>query len=62
MPFRRSYSLSQNSQSPIDLVFPSRRGGYRRYSNWRRDVWNPACEISGVSARPMIFGGRAHGS
>jgi integrase len=42
----------RNSQSPIDLVFPSRGGGYRRYSNWRRDVWNPACETSGVTARP----------
>ena len=40
-----------NSQSPIDLVFPSRGGGYRRFSNWRRDVWSPACEGSGVSAR-----------
>jgi integrase len=42
----------KNSKSPINLVFPSRGGGYRRYSNWRRDVWNPACETSGVSARP----------
>jgi integrase len=42
----------KNSKSPINLVFPSRGGGYRRYSNWRRDVWNPARETSGVSARP----------
>jgi hypothetical protein len=26
-------------------------GGYRRYGSWRRDVWDPACEASGVSAR-----------
>jgi integrase len=42
----------RKSQSPIDLVFPSRGGGYRRYSNWRRDVWDPARETSGVSAQP----------
>ena len=42
----------RNSRSPIDLVFPGRGGGCRRYSNWRRDVWSPACEASGVSARP----------
>ena len=42
----------RNSRSPIDLVFPGRGGRCRRYSNWRRDVWSPACEGSGVSARP----------
>jgi integrase len=42
----------KNSQSPAALVFPSRSGGYRRYGNWRRDVWDPACETSGVTARP----------
>jgi integrase len=42
----------KNSQSPDALVFPSRSGGYRRYGNWRRDVWDPACETSGVTARP----------
>jgi integrase len=42
----------RNSQPRVALVFPSRRGGYRRYGNWRRDAWNPACETSGVGARP----------
>ena len=42
----------KDSQSALALVFPSRRGGYRRYGNWRRDVWNPACETSGLNARP----------
>ena len=42
----------RNSRSPIDIVFPGRGGGGRRYSNGRRDVWSPACEASGVSARP----------
>ena len=42
----------KNSQSLKAPVFPGRRGGYRRYSNWRRDVWNPACQTSGVNARP----------
>jgi integrase len=42
----------KNSQSSVALVFPSRRGGYRRYGNWRRDVWDPACKASGINARP----------
>jgi integrase len=42
----------KDSQSALALVFPSRRGGYRRYGNWRRDVWDPACETSGLNARP----------
>ena len=42
----------KDSQSLIAPVFPSERGGYRRYGNWRRDAWNPACQTSGVNARP----------
>jgi integrase len=42
----------KDSQSALALVFPSRRGGYRRYGNWRRDVWDPACETSGLNVRP----------
>ena len=42
----------KNSKSATALVFPSRGGVYRRYGNWRRDVWDPACKTSGVSARP----------
>jgi integrase len=42
----------KNSQSAITLVFPSRGGVHRRYGNWRRDVWDPACKTSGVTARP----------
>jgi integrase len=42
----------KDSQSALALVFPSRRGGYRRYGNWRRDAWDPACETSGLNARP----------
>ena len=42
----------KDSQSALALVFPSRRGGYRRYGNWRRDVWDPACETSGFNVRP----------
>lgn len=34
------------------LLFPNRNGGYRRYRNWRRDVWDKACEASGVVALP----------
>jgi integrase len=39
----------KDSQSALALVFLSRRGGYRRYGNWRRD---PACESSGLNTRP----------
>ena len=42
----------KNSQSAITLVFPSGGGVHRRYGNWRRDVWDPACKTSGVTARP----------
>ena len=35
-----------------ELVFPNRTGQYRRYRNWRRDMWDKACERSGVSALP----------
>jgi integrase len=42
----------KDSQSALALVFPGRRGGYRRYGNWRRDVWDPACETSGLNVRP----------
>ena len=42
----------KNSQSSMALVFPTRRGGYRRYGNWRRDVWDPACEACGLNVRP----------
>ena len=34
------------------LLFPNRNGGYRRYRNWRRDVWDKACAASGVVALP----------
>lgn len=34
------------------LLFPNRNGGYRRYRNWRRDVWDKACAVSGVVALP----------
>ena len=42
----------KDSQSAPALVFPNRLDGYRRYGNWRRDVWDPACETSGLHARP----------
>jgi integrase len=34
------------------LVFPNRFGEHRRYRNWRRDVWDKACEVAGVVALP----------
>jgi integrase len=34
------------------LVFPNRNGSYRRYRNWRRDVWDKASDRSGVTALP----------
>jgi integrase len=42
----------KSSQLVSALVFPNRDGGYRRYRNWRRDVWDKACERSGVGAVP----------
>jgi integrase len=42
----------KNLRSAMALVFPGRGGVYCRYGNWRRDVWDPACETSGVTARP----------
>jgi integrase len=27
-------------------------GVHRRYGNWRRDVWDPRLQTSGVTARP----------
>jgi integrase len=52
----------KNSLSPTADVFSGRGGGCRRYGNWRRDVWNPACETSGVNARPYDLGQHAHRS
>src|SRR4029453_12563389 len=37
----------KDSNSAMALVFPGRGGVYRRYGNWRRDVWDPACKGSG---------------
>ena len=37
---------------PHALVFPNRSGTYRRYGNFRRDVWNRACKASGIVATP----------
>jgi integrase len=36
----------------VGLVFPNNRGGYKRYRNFRRDAWDPACKASGVVALP----------
>jgi integrase len=34
------------------LFYPNRTGIYRRYRNWRRDVWDRAVKASGVAALP----------
>jgi integrase len=35
------------------LVFPATEGGYVSLSNWRRRVWYPALERSGLERRPL---------
>lgn len=35
------------------LIFPARKGGYINLDNWRRRVWRPAIERSGVADRPL---------
>jgi integrase len=42
----------KNSQSPTALVFPAATAVTAGYGNWRRDVWDPACETAGITARP----------
>jgi integrase len=34
------------------LVFANNKGEHLRYTNWRRDVWDPAVTLSGVVALP----------
>jgi integrase len=34
------------------VLYPNAHGNWLRYRNWRRDVWNPAVEVSGVAALP----------
>lgn len=47
-------ALVQQLEGIVDggLVFPNLHGEYRRYRNWRRDVWDKACAASGVDALP----------
>ena len=40
-------------------LYPNQRGGYRRYRNWRRDVFDLAVEASGVKALPHDLRGTA---
>ena len=39
-------------RSSTGLVFPNRKGGYLRYGNWRRDVWDPAAKAAGLEVLP----------
>jgi integrase len=40
------------TRSSTGLVFPNRKGGYLRYGNWRRDVWDPAAKAAGLEVLP----------
>jgi integrase len=37
------------------LLFPTPTGKVRRESNWRRDVWEPAQQATGMDCRPQEF-------
>ena len=37
------------------LMFPTKTGLVWRERNWRRDVWEPACEATGMDPRPQEF-------
>jgi integrase len=37
------------------VLFPTKAGKVWRERNWRRDVWDKACEKSGVDPRPHEF-------
>ena len=38
-------SARRDEKLELRLVFPGRTGNFRRYGNFRRDAWNPACEV-----------------
>ncbi len=40
------------TRSSAGLVFPNRKGGYLRYGNWRRDVWDPAAKAARLEVLP----------
>jgi integrase len=37
------------------LLFPSPRGGLRDLHNWRRRVWHPAVEASGIRRPARVY-------
>jgi integrase len=37
---------------PGELVFPNRQGGLRRYRTFRRDSWDPAARMAGMTVTP----------
>jgi integrase len=47
-----SLSNQLESARSTGVVYPNARGSYRRYRNWRRDVWDGAVKASGITALP----------
>ena len=47
-----SLLASLNERRGDGLVFPNKEGRHRRYSLFRRDVWNPATRAAGLNVTP----------
>jgi len=63
LPDALSEELARQLESmppgPDALIFGNRKGGYRRYRNWRRDSFDPAVEKAGLTLTPHDLRGTA---
>ena len=49
---RRLAEQMRDYQGRGPLVFPNAKGGYLRYTNWRKNVWDKATKQAGITALP----------